>query len=363
MGRPVGKRETLGGPDGIEQCVTTVREPEIAHVVVFVDGLPGCGKTMMTPIVGALDRVELMQYSYELEYTCVLRFLDKIADDAGTTLIRNFTDLRQYNIAQGREMNLRWSDLSGVRFNARKWSNLARLFRPGDAAAVDRIERERPILNIVIHLILGISEPIFKALGSRARIIEVVRHPLYMLKQQVAYMHRWGTDPRDFTMCMDHDGGRPVPWFTRGWEQEWLDAGPMDRSILMIDRFQALIRDTRARLGERARDQVMVIPFERFVTTPEPYMSRMEQFLGTRVTAVTRREMRRQNVPRKMYAEGIGRDIYRQYGWEPPRSTDEQGEFERRRRFVAEQATEKGLEILDRLCREYEEQYLQQERV
>lgn len=338
--------------------VRVVREPAIAGTVVLVDGLPGCGKTLMTAIVGALDRVELMQYAYEIEYACALRLLGRLAPDGAIALIKMFTDLRLYNVMMGRETNFRWDDLSGVRLNAHPWRYLARLFSSGDATVLPRIQRERPILHIATHLLLGASRPVLDALGERARFVEVVRHPLYMIKQQFAYMHRWGADPRDFTIWFDH-GGRSVPWFALGWERQFLESNSMDQAIYMIEHMQRRIDGLLEGLSEEERRRVLIVPFERFVTDPWPFMRALEPFLDTQVTATTRRAMRRQNVPRRMYAEGIGLKIYRQYGWEPPAAgADERSEFERRRQLAAERASREGLAVLDRLCHEYEQKYL-----
>ena len=88
-------------------------------------------------------------------------------------------------------------------------------------------------------------------------------------------------------------------------------------------------------------------------------MQRLETALGTKMDSCTKRMMRKQNVPRKMFAEGIGLKIYKQYGWEPPRKgSDEAKEFERRRQFAAERASGEAMAVLDQLCVEYEAKYL-----
>ena len=70
-----------------------VREPRLVGRVVFVGGLPGCGKTMMTPIIGSLARVELQKFSESLEHVCGLRLLGTIGEDVATMHIRMMTDL------------------------------------------------------------------------------------------------------------------------------------------------------------------------------------------------------------------------------------------------------------------------------
>jgi len=338
--------------------VNVVRPPHIAEQVVFVDGLPGCGKTMMSPIVSAMARVELMQYAYPIEYVCALRYLETMSPDAATTMIRMMTDLQLYNVMMSRETNFRWSDLSGARLNPAPWRYLKRLFQPGDEAAIRRIEQEHPILHLVTHLLFVHTPLILDALGTRGKIVEVVRHPLYMIKQQSLYMDRFASDPRDFSIWIDAGGGT-VPWFARGWEDLFLGANAMDRAIHMVDQMGRKHRTMLAGLTEQQRGQVLIIPFERFVIDPWPYMRQLETLLGTQVTDLTRRELKKQNVPRKMYAEGIGRPIYSEYGWKPPeKGSDEAREFAARRALAAETATAPAMALLDQLSADYEREYM-----
>ena len=313
---------------------------------------------MMSPIVSALDRVELVQYSYQIEYACALRFLDKMDSDGAEALIRLFSDLQLYNVMMSRETNFRWSDISGVRSSSSRWRYVRRLFQSGDGSVIPRIKQEQPILHLVTHMLLGIGACLFEALGERLRFVEVVRHPLYMIKQQFKYMDRWGADVRDFSIWLKR-GDRDVPWFAWGWEEKFVQANAMDRAIFMTEASLGRQETVMGELSDEARDRLLIIPFERFVVDPWPYMKRLENLLGTKMTRVTRRELKKQNIPRKMYAEGIGRPIYKEYGWEPPvAGGDEESEFSRRRQFAAETATPEGMAVLDRLCYEYEQKYL-----
>ena len=91
-----------------------IRNRHLAPKIIVIDGLPGCGKTMLSPIISALDRVEVMTFSYELEYILTLSYLGKITDDAANTMIRISTDLKLYNLMMSRETNFRPSDLSSI---------------------------------------------------------------------------------------------------------------------------------------------------------------------------------------------------------------------------------------------------------
>lgn len=341
-----------------QQELRVVREPFIAEKVVFVGGHPGCGKTMMTPIVGSLARVEVQKFNYMLEHICSLYLLGKIPEDAATAVLRMLVDMDLYNLQMSRETNFRFSDLSSVFKNPGTWRYIRRLFQPGDAAVIGRIQKEKPILQITTHDSLVLSPPLFKALDERLRVVEVIRHPLHMIKQWYLYIDRYGNDVRDFTIWFQHDG-HALPYFARGWEEKYLRANTMDKLIYSIDHLTALGQQVIQNLAQKEKRQVMIIPFERFVLEPWPFLRQLESFLGTEVTRSTRRELKRQHVPRKMIADGIPRPIYKQYGWEPPgKERDERRELEKRREFAAERATPEAMKVLDRMCSEYEAAYL-----
>lgn len=333
------------------------REPAIARQVAVVDGIQGCGKTLFSSIVSSLERMEIEKYNYPLELSCQSAWLGLCDEQAAVMMARMLTDIDLYQGMMSRETNFRYSDLSGVFHTPRAWRYFARLFQPGDGAVIPQIERERPILNLVTHNLLVTGTPIFKALGSRLSFIEVVRHPLYMLKQIRLFMPRAGKDPRIFSFWLEHEG-RAIPWFAKGWEALWAASNDMDRSIHMMDRLLAAARATQASLAPEHKARVLIVPFEPFVLDPEPWMTRLTVLLGTEAGATARRELARQKVPRARIADGIDLKVYRDNGWRPSEKGDEAAELKSRWDYASAEATPPGLEVLRRLCRDYESRYL-----
>jgi hypothetical protein len=269
-----------------------------------------------------------------------------------------YVDLACYNSMIARESNFRWKDLSGVLSNPGGLRYLARLFQPDGDAVIGRINQTRPILQIVSHQVLGIASALFGALGERLTVVEMVRHPLYLLQHWYSYIDRHGTDPRDFTIWVSHNGAH-LPWFAFGWEAKYLTSNKMDRVIYCIDHLTRLAQDVLLSLDETNRHRVLVVPFERFVADPWPYLRVIGESLDTTTTASTRRTLRKQKVPRRLTAAGRDLQIYRRYHWEPPskRST-ESTELQKRWDQAAQEAAKEGMEVLERLCGEYEERYL-----
>ncbi len=332
-----------------------IRRGHLAPKIVIVDGQGGCGKTMLSPIIGALERVELLSYLYEMEHICALRYLGKIDNDAAEAMVRLLTDLKLYNTMMGRDVNFRASDLSSALRAVAPYRYISRLFQKGDEEIPGRIKESQPILNLTTHNLLPFSGPVFDALGERVVFIEVVRHPLYMIKQQALNMERLLEDPRNFTVHFQ-DKGRQVPYWTKGWEDIFVAANPVDKSIHGIDQ---LTRLSRAAKERRDGQGIITVPFERFVLDPWPFLEKITMALGTSVNARTKAMMKKQKVPRVRIADGIALKIYQRCGWQPPQEgADEQRELEVRRQYVKAHASDQAMVVLDRICTDYERQYL-----
>ncbi|OGR87990.1 MAG: hypothetical protein A3J74_03715 [Elusimicrobia bacterium RIFCSPHIGHO2_02_FULL_57_9] len=338
-----------------QKRATLIRDAAIARTVVLVNGIPGCGKTLLSSIVSSLDRLELEKYNYPLECACQLNFLGKMELEAAVYMVRMLCDLDLYQMMMSRETNFRYSDLSGVFSNPRPWRYVKRLFGPGDKAVLAKVENEKPILNLVTHNLLSVGEPLFEALGERLRLIEVVRHPLYTLKQWRVFMPLYAKDPRNFSPWIEFDG-QALPWFAKNWEDLYLRSNMMDRVIHSIDHLLTLCGGVYQKLPEEQKKRVMLIPFEPFVLKTAPYIEKLLSFIGTTGGTALAKEMKRQKVPRGKIADGIDLKIYRQYGWRPAQG-DEAAELKARRDFAAAEATPEAMAVLDRLCREYEAKY------
>jgi hypothetical protein len=254
-------------------------------------------------------------------------------------------------------VNFRWTDFTSVFRNTGTWRYLRRIFQAGDAAAVERIRQSHPILQLTIHNVMLFVPAWFRALGDRLRIVELVRHPLYMVKQGEIYFRMFGTDVREFSLWIDWQG-QALPFFAHGWEAQYAQANAMDRVIYTMDRLTAQRDALIQQLSARQRAQILTIPFEPFVLEPWPYLKRLETLLGTAMTTQTHRHLRRQRVPRKRIADGAPLKVYRAYGWEPPQQgLDEQKELEKRRAHAATLASADGMRVLDRLSAAYEATY------
>jgi len=338
-------------------ALSVSRKPHLAKKIVMVGGLDGCGKTLFSPIISALERVELPTYSYEIEHYCSLNFLHKLSLNTASTLIRLQTDLKLYNTMMGREVNFRPTDLSSVQLYHNPTQYFERLFKPGDEVIPDVIIKKNPILNLIIHNILFISDPIWNALGDRSVYIEVIRHPLYMIRQQHLNMQKLIDDVRDFIIYYEHEE-KSYPYWVKGWEDLFDQSSDIERSIHYIDQMTQRVEKAKKVLREKYQANILTIPFEQFVLDPQPWVEKIALAIGSKITETTKNVMLQQKVPREKIAQGLDLKVYRRCGWVPPKEgASEREELMIRRKDVELDSSASVLKVLDRLCDEYEKKH------
>ena len=342
----------------------TVRNEILLEQLVLVDGQAGCGKTLFTAIVAAMERVELLNYSSELENLCALRYLNKITEDAVEAMIRIQMDLVIYETMMSRRVNIRPGDLSSIFRDVDVWSYIKRILSKGNEDVPEFIKKEKPILHFATHNLLAFSEPIFNCLEDKVTLIEIVRHPLYMLTQQtlnqIHHSEQLGS-ARQFHLFIKQ-GKRQVPFWNYGQEELFLKSNPVERAIYEIQKITKLTDNYKNQKLDCNHTQVLTIPFESFVLDPWPYLKRIENLLDSKITSKTKRIIKKQNVPRKKISDGIPLAIYKRCGWDAPvAGFTEKCELEKRREFAVNQgASNNSLELLDEMSEQYEKKYLKE---
>jgi len=277
------------------------RKNILIEQLVLIDGQAACGKGALAPLIASMERVELLNFSPQIENICGLRYLEKIDNDSLETMIKLEIDLVLYETMMGRNTNFRFSDQSSAFNDVNFFEYIKRLFRQGDKIIPKKIKEEKPILYFMTHAMLGLSNHLFDCLGEKLNIIELVRHPKSMLSQQTSYNEWWLTDEgkkRQFQLFFNYEG-EEVPFWTKGWERLYLDCNPVERAIYEMDHHIKVTEKFKNLNKSTYNYQCISIPFENYVVEPVPYLELIANILKTRIGKKTERILRKENLPRK----------------------------------------------------------------
>lgn len=331
------------------------RDKGLGTKVLFVDGVSGGGKTAVHPLLQGLERVENVVVHEIYEYLCCLDFFGKAERNSVVALLRAQADHRVYDNMISREVNLRPTDVSSVLASNLREMYLNRLFMPDGRPAVERTAAEDPVLHLMLHQAFAVSAPLFQAFAGRMAYVEVWRNPLHVLGHWHSYIERYGNDPTDFTMWVEHEGSE-FPWFVAGKEGEFLRAGKMDKVIIGLRNLWDFSAARRAALDAAERRAYQFIPFEAFVTDPSPFIAKVSGLLGTRPRPDFPEIARRQNIPRALSNAGPGGIWTSKYGEAAPGAgATEETELARHWRFAESEASAPALRALKELVAQYEE--------
>ena len=311
---------------------------------------------MMGPILGSFERVEPFRVDPIYEYFCILEYFGKIEKDATTALLRTLNDRHIYYQVISRETNMRFSDVSSPLNNPHALRTIKRLFAKDGDYAVEEIKTTNPIQLLMSHHLTPVISPMFRAWGERMKVVKVVRHPLYMIDPWFKYMDRngrarYGIDPYELTLYIDYKG-ISVPWFAHGWEDKFISVSTMDKIIYSIDWLLERKKETYNNLDESHKNKIFFIPFESFVLDPFPYLRKLEKFLNTPMTRLTKKALRKQKVPRRVISAG---KIQKRYDKEFEAS--EIDEFNNRKMFAKNKASQEAFKLLKKMCDEYKQEH------
>jgi hypothetical protein len=277
--------------------------------IIFLDGMWGTGKSLLGPIVSGMDRVEKFKIETIYEYISWLHHLKKIDVNGALWMLRTYTDNSQYHNTIGREVNLRWQDDSGLKNAQEKLKLVYRLFGEEGDSKVEKINSDNIAFCAMSHLLMLTPELLTLAYGKRIKVVEMVRHPLYMVNHFSAYLARFES-PREFTMSFYHEDTK-VPWFAQEWAEKFVCSNTTERAVLCISRLFSWL-DRKIESARASGLAVLVLNFEEVVFQPQITLHKLETFLDRRHHPRIPTILKRQKIPRETISQGKGHSTY---GW------------------------------------------------
>ncbi len=327
------------------------RKKTFNNDVIILNGLWGVGKSLLSPILSSLEGVEKTKIEYIYEYLCTLSYLCKIEDDACITLLKTYADISQYNNLIGREVNLRWNDDTGLKNSPNSFKYIMRMFRKDEDLVINEINENNYALCIMTHMITLAPDPIVDAFGDRLKIIEVVRHPLYLVRHIYSYLERFESE-KIFTIAFDYKKNE-VPWFASTWKDKFVKMTLMDRVLYsIIFCYEELFKSLDAL--EEKNVNLLVVPFESATLDTKNFLKSLEIFTGRGFSKSIKRTLKRQKIPRKNINQGLG---YVKYGNVFNRNMTEKEDYKERWNSALEGGSKSNIEEFNKLIDRYNKKW------
>ncbi|QWD70704.1 hypothetical protein [Polynucleobacter sp. UB-Siik-W21] len=291
-----------------------------SNKIIFVNGFNGSGKTLFSPIVSSIDGVEQFTFPYEIEWMSALLYGGEITENAYSEFIKIYLDQLVYNQMMSRSSNFRPSDLSSIFKYKNPFIYIKRLFLTGDNSVVPRIYKSKPITSLTTCHLMPFYPQLDSILGDRLLFIETIRDPLFMFQQLLILKKSVINElpEKDFTFSVFQGETRSTYLdFYSSYDlfEKINKSSPEEAVIDYLERMQNFYLELEGNLNHEFKSTLIIIPFEKFVTSPDIWIDKILDFTGSKRSKALIIEMKRQSVPRKLLTSGRNLKIYKRFGW------------------------------------------------
>ena len=289
------------------------RNKQLLSRLLIGDGLGRSGKSLLCHILTGFENVEKMEYYNFLEHLSLAHYYKKISDDMAIALIKTQMDVAVFDQMNGRNINTRPDDYSGVnnyhspnlyieRQNREEHSQPNYVGNPNATSIIDKIEKEKPIFLTFSHDLISRSQVIFDSFDRKVNFVYLNRLPVDLIHEWYikGFGERIGTDATEMQFTISY-GSDSVPEYCHDWEQEYLDITPLERIVKII--YICFKRNYEGLNKHKHRKQFIVIDFELLVEEPFKEIDKISLFLNLKSLNVMKDILNENNCPRKIDQE------------------------------------------------------------
>jgi hypothetical protein len=293
-----------------------VKKNQLSSELLIIDGMWGVGKSIITNLLSAFDRMECWRMDFSFDYIPQLYGEGSITEDAATSLLVNIFDGITRDMSISRSVNFRFKDATSVLKHPKKYDYILRMFKNDTNISYKEICEDGMIIPIATHLALSNNDLFLRALGKRCKIIRCVRNPLFMVEHWADYIGRCKADPMEFTLKIKHNMAN-VPFFAEGWEDEYLKSNNFEKSIESIarltERYDNSFHFMKKKYG---KESILEVSYEDSVKDTDRIMNLISKFIGSDINYKNyKKAKKKERVPRLSIYSGPG---YASQNWKKP---------------------------------------------
>ena len=245
--------------------------------VVFIDGLTRSGKFYLGKLISGINGLEYFIHSSEVERIIAINKSGTLSDSDASALIVVAMNESIYNMAIGRNLNMRHDDGSSVlnSFEKELYINRQSEGVAGEASIKQIINQERSSV-FILHQSLQ-SVDMVKAAAPHSKIINIRRHPVDLVYSWIkkGWGHRFVNDPLSFDLVFQHNGNT-VPYFAIEWADEYLAGNEYDRVVKSI----VYITEEESRVIDSNQYDICCIYYDNLVQQPNREIDKVCNFLN-----------------------------------------------------------------------------------
>lgn len=247
---------------------------DIVNNIILIDGFSGTGKSLLGSILSHLPRAEQWQTDYFYEQIAILDYLHQLPLQSAKALCEIKSNETIYNLFIGRNVNFRSTDISSPLSNGLGVKYEKRLKKKEKIPALNEILKSNPLLIFNIHYLFGYSKILLDIFEKNLKLyVLMIRDPFYLIDYWYTreLSSNRGKDKLDFGLCIDINNNL-IPWYTKEYAQDFLDANNFEKSILTIYQLYKRAIGMFMMLKAKQKKKMQIIFFDDYLNHSEDYM-------------------------------------------------------------------------------------------
>ena len=245
--------------------------------IVIIDGIARSGKFYLGKLVAGINGLEYFINDSEMERILISNRLGLLTDYNASALLVIVMNEAIYNMAIGRNINMKHGDGSSVlnSFEKELYINRQNNTTAGESC-VKGITSQKRSSVFILHQSLHSIDVVKKATPS-SKIINIRRHPIDLAYSWIkrGWGYRFENDPLSFEHVCDYKG-HPVPWFAINWADEYIASNEYDRVVKSI----VHLTEEENRVIEGKRYDICFVYYDNLIKQPDKEMSKICTFLN-----------------------------------------------------------------------------------
>ncbi len=263
--------------------------------VVIVTGAYCAGKSMVSPIVSSLKKIEHVRKLITVDQILHLSRINKIKKNVAGFLIRHFLDKNFYEQLIGRNTNFRLGDETSIFTAKNTLEMISRSFIKRGEHVIKKHVNDKTIFCMDTHDGILLHK-YWEEVNKNFKFINIFRNPI----DSAVSWHKWGKGNHDKILfnevVMLKKNNFSFPHYFAHNVKNYQKLSPMDRIIEMIIFSQkGEYRNYKKNLKNK---KYLFLEYQDFAENTENNIYKICKFLKTNKSKLTKKIMKRERFPR-----------------------------------------------------------------
>ena len=275
------------------------RYKNITDNLIFISGITRSGKSILCPLISSFKKTENFTLNSVAEVVLAKIHSLLINKEVGKYLIKISYNEILYNLAIGRNLNLKKTDYSSVANHISFKSYQKRLITHENKLNFKNTLKKN-FFPTMFHDLMIDPQTIIEVF-PKGKILNIERHPIDVISswKKKEYGKKYLKNERNLILSFNKNK-KIIPFYIIKNYQEFLkQKSDEDRIIFILWEINKIIKKKYKKLSIEQRKNIITITFDDLTTKTFDTLKRIEFFLKIKKSSYTYKVAKKENCPRK----------------------------------------------------------------